>query len=228
MSRIVAPGLTARTALTALTAGRSSQRDVDAFSAGAELRDRITWRRRASAGPRAARSTGAAPRAGCVELDRQHFGDRRAGPAAFGKRPAAAEHQQAAAALADEVGQHPELIGRERRGLDAAEDDRAIREQLFARLREAADQLVGAADVEPQVLVFGRPLQDDDLQVLVVLDGAADELHFEARLALEVEHLLAAVGDLDERVAHVVLRDLFVGLRRNLEPEQPRRRRRWR
>ena len=79
--------------------------------------------------------------------DRQHFADRRAAPAAFGERSAAAEHQQAAAALADEVGEHAQLLGRERRRFDAAEDDRAVREQLLARLREAADQLVGVADV---------------------------------------------------------------------------------
>ena len=66
-----------------------------------------------------------------------------------------------------------------------------------------------------QVLVLGRALQDDDLQVLVVLDRAADELHLEPRLAFEVEDLLAPVVHLDERVARVVLRDLLAVLRRH-------------
>ena len=72
-----------------------------------------------------------------LDDDRQHLADRRAAPAALGKRAPSAEHQQPAAALVDEVGEHAELLGREGRGLDAAEDDRAIGEQLFARLREA-------------------------------------------------------------------------------------------
>ena len=36
---------------------------------------------------------------------------------------ASAEHQQAAAALVDEVGEHAQLLGRERRRFDAAEND---------------------------------------------------------------------------------------------------------
>ena len=179
---------------------------------------------------RCVKYSGAFPRAGGlgVEFDRQHFGDRRPGPSAFGERSPAAEHQQAAAALADEVGEHPQLLGRERRRFDAAEDQRAVLEQLVARLREAADQLFGAADVLPVVLVLGGAQQADDLQVLVVLHGAADELVLGPRLALDVERLLDAVHHLDERVAVVVLRDLLVALSRDLEAEDARTRHRRR
>ena len=65
---------------------------------------------------------------------------------------------------------------------------------------------------------------DDHQQVLVVGDGAAQELHLEARLALEVEDPLALVAHVDQRLAHVVLRDDLAFLRRHAELEQPRTR----
>src|SRR3970282_190445 len=102
------------------------------------------------------------------------------------ERARAAEHDQAAAALLDEVRDHAELIAGERARLDAAEDQAAIREQLFARLREAAEQVLGIVHVDPEVLVVGGALERDDLEVQIVGDGAADELHLEPRLALEV------------------------------------------
>ena len=46
----------------------------------------------------------------CLELDGQHLGDRRAGPAALCERPPATQHEQATAALAHEVGEHAQLI----------------------------------------------------------------------------------------------------------------------
>ena len=104
-----------------------------------------------------------------LEDDRQHVGDRRAGVAALRERARAAEHQQPAAALLDEVRDHPQLVAGERAGLDAAENQAAVREQLLARLREAAEQLIGIVDAEAQVLVVGGALQRDQLQVLVVL-----------------------------------------------------------
>ncbi len=159
-----------------------------------------------------------------VEHDRQHFAHGRAGPAAFGKRSASAEHQQAAAALVHEVGNHPELVGRERRGFDAAENQAAILEQLLARLREAAHHFIRRRHVAAEVFVLGGPLQQDDADVLVVLDGAQDELRFGARLALVIEHLLAPVAHFEQRVTRVVLRDFLAVLRRDAEAEQPRAR----
>jgi len=70
-------------------------------------------------------------RAVCFNVHRQHFGKRRAGPSAFRKRPAPAEHDQAAAALADEIGEHAQLFGRERGRFDAAEDNGVILEQIL-------------------------------------------------------------------------------------------------
>ena len=157
-----------------------------------------------------------------VELDRQHFGDRRAGPTAFGEGAAAAEHQQAAAALVHEVGEHPELLGREGRRFDAAEDDRAIGKQLFAGLGKSADQLLGTADAQPQVLVLRRSLQHGHEEIGVVLDGAPQKFHFEARLALHVKHALLPVEDLDEGIARVVLGHLLAALRLDLELEESR------
>src|SRR5207245_2922055 len=87
-----------------------------------------------------------------VELNRQHLGDRRSRPTAFGERSPAAEHQQAAAAFTDVVGEHPQLLGRKGGRLDAAENHRAIGEQLLARRRTPADQFVGAADVTRTVV----------------------------------------------------------------------------
>ena len=157
-----------------------------------------------------------------ADHDGQHVGDRCAGVAALGERPPAAEHQQASAAVVDEVGDHAELIGREVVRLDAAEDETAVLEQLGAGARKAAGQIVRAVDIEPHELVLGGPLQDGDLQVLVVLDRPAQELDLETRLALEVENLVAPIVDRDQRLADVVLRHHLALLRRDPEGEEPR------
>src|SRR6185503_7634654 len=122
-----------------------------------------------------------------INKERQRVGHRRAAVPAFAERAGAAEHQQAAAAAIDEVRDHLQLIGAEGGRLDTAENQPLEREQLVARLREAAEQLVRRVHVETEELVVRRALQRDDLQVLVVGHGAADELHLRARLALEVE-----------------------------------------
>ena len=134
----------------------------------------------------------------------------------------AAEHQQAAAAAIDELRDHLQLIAGERAGLDAAENQAAIREQLFARLREAGDELVGVVDAEAHVLVVGRPLQRDQQQVGIVVHRAADELHLGPRLALEVENLLPPVAHVDHGLARVVLGDQLAVLRRDAEAEHAR------
>ena len=102
--------------------------------------------------------------------------------------------------------------------------ERAIREQLLARLREPGDELVGIVDAQPDVLVVGRALQHDEQQVRIVLHGAADEAHLGARLALEVENLLRAIAHVDHRLARVVLGDQLAVLRRDPEAEHPRAR----
>ena len=69
-----------------------------------------------------------------VELNGQRVRQRRPHPAAFTKRPSAAEHEQAAAAHIDELLEQPLLFGRETSGFHAAEDQTAVPEQLGACL----------------------------------------------------------------------------------------------
>ncbi len=200
---MVAPGFTASTLFTVVSSGSSGQRAAEASSVAA-ICD-TAWPLPARVGRTARRVSGGSAAAAWREHDRQRVAERRAGEAAFAEGARAAEHQQPAAAPVDELGQHGELVAREGRRLDAAEHEAAVLEELVARLREAADQLLGVVDLEPQVLVVGRALQHDELQLLVVGDRAPQELHLEARLALEVENLLAPVAHVDEHVARVVL-----------------------
>ena len=100
--------------------------------------------------------------------------------------------------------------------------ERAIGEQLLARLRKAGDQLVGAIDAQPQVLVVGGADQAGDDDVVAFGNGAADELVFEARLAFEVENLLLAIAHVDQRFARVVLGDQLARLRRHAEAQHAR------
>ena len=77
---------------------------------------------------------------------------------------------------------------------------------------------------EAHELVVRGALQRDDLQVLVVGDGAAQELHLEARLAFEVEDLLARVADVrssDSRTLFCVTTSPSCGATRNLNSRGP-------
>ena len=98
----------------------------------------------------------------------------------------------------------------------------AVGEQLVARLGKRAGELLRRVEQEPVVLVVRRPQERDDLQVLVLVDGAVQELQLVARLAFEVQDLLGAIVDVDERLALVVLRDELAGPRRDPEPEHAR------
>ena len=160
--------------------------------------------------------------AATLERHRQHLRDRRSDVAALPERTRTTDHQETATATIDEVRNHPQLVAGERARLDAAEHEAAVAEQLLARLRKSADQLVLVVDADAQVLVVGRPLQGHELQVLVIGHRAPDELHLEARLALEVQNLLFQVAHVDERLARIVLRDELARLRRHAESEQPR------
>ena len=207
LSSTVAPGFTARMVLTLVNPGMSVQRAVEAASVAGDLRDavRLAGARRLHAQPRDRHGVERAR--GPLDRDRQRVGDRRSRVAAFGERARPAEHQQPAAAPLDELADHAQLIAGERARFDAAENQAAVGEQLLARLRKAREQLLGIVDVEqPHVLVVRRALQRDDREVLVLVDRAPEELHLRPRLPFVVEHLLAAVGDVDERFARVVLR----------------------
>ena len=71
--------------------------------------------------------------------------------------------------------------------------------------------MIGIVDAEAEVFVVGRPLQRHQPQVGVVLHGATDELQLEARLPFEIEDALGPVADVDQRLAHVVLRHHLAG-----------------
>jgi hypothetical protein len=113
---------------------------------------------------------------------------------------------------------------REERRLRAADHQRAVPVELFARGREAELELGGVAHVEPQELRVGRPLQEHELEVVVVRDRASHELHLPARLALEVEDLLPVPPHVDPHLARVVPVDALPLLRRNAEADALRSR----
>ena len=75
--------------------------------------------------------------AAIVQLHRQHFFERRAGQAALRER-AAAEHEQAAAALGDEVGRHRELRAREEVAFDVRDDQRVVGDTAARAVRGKA------------------------------------------------------------------------------------------
>src|SRR5690606_37186387 len=129
------------------------------------------------------------------QLDGHEVGQRGAGVAAFRERPLAAEEEHAAAALVDELGDHPELFAREETRLDAADDEGAVLEEFLAGDRKPALEFLAVIDVQAEELVLGRPLQNDELQLFVVRDRPTHELDFETRLALEVQDLLTPVAD---------------------------------
>ena len=157
-----------------------------------------------------------------LEVHRQHLGDRSPGPAALGERASAAQHQQSASALTDEVRKHPQLVRRERGGLDTSEDDGAVGEEFFAGLRKAAHDFIRAANVKSQVLVLCRALEDRDGEVRIIGHRAPHELRLGPGFTLHVEDTLASVGHLDHRIPRIVLGDLLAWLRLDPEAEEPR------
>ena len=156
---------------------------------------------------------------GLVEQDREDILERGALVAALGEGAAPAQHEQRAAALAHEVGDHLELAVGEEAGLDRTQDEGAVAVEVFAGGREAFDEFERVVEVAAEELVLGGALQEHDLQVLVGGHGAKHEGYLVARFALEVEDLLGAVADLHDRVQHVVLQDPFALLARDAEGE---------
>src|SRR5690606_16222954 len=107
---------------------------------------------------------------------------------------------------------------------DAAEYDRAIREQLLARGRKPAEQLARAVHVQTHELVRSHPLERDDLKIAVRCNGTSQELELPARLAFEVEDLLPRVAHVNQRFLLVVLEHALVIPNGNTEREPPRTR----
>ena len=186
------------------------------------LRDRRVGRRHLQSGMPQARRRGhrldvervrrvAALRA--LHLHRRQIGEHGARIAALGEARATAQHEQAATAFPHEVADHPQLVAGEERGLDRAEHDGAIAEQLRARRREAVHQFERVIHPQTQVLVLGRAQECHELELLVPLDGAARELELGARFAFHVEHLLATIAHRDHGAPFVVLAHLLAQLR---------------
>ena len=144
LSRSVAPGLGGSAALIVVTSGSCGHRASDAASVSAICVTACSCPAGSAPPSGARRSVGFGRRRPRIDQQRQRVGDRRAAVAALGKRTRAAEHEQPAAALVDEVGDDLELVARERGGFDAAENQAAILEQLLARRREAGRELVRA------------------------------------------------------------------------------------
>ena len=164
-------------------------------------------------------------RVGVGEHHGQHVRDRRARVAAAGEGVASAERQQTAAPLVDEVGDHLQLVAGEEARFHRSQNQAAIGIQLRPGIGEPALQLFSVVDVQAQELVLGGTLQDHQLQIVVIRHRAPQESHLVARLALEVEDLLAPVLDAHQRRLAVVLRDLLVHGHRNAEGVGARARR---
>ena len=95
--------------------------------------------------------------------------------------------------MVHEVGDHLELVAREEARFHGSQHEAAIGEELRAGPREATEELLAVVHVQAQELVVGGPLQDDDLQIVVVRDAATEEADFVAGLTLEVEDLLPPI-----------------------------------
>ena len=192
-------------------------------------------------------------RGGTGEVDRQQVADRRPVVLAVGERVGAAEHQEPAAADADEVPQQGELVRREEAGLDVVEDDRVVAVELVGGLREAVpqldlveraepdqDRLVGALGglgvgvveaVEQRAgrpvagglevelrLPAGDPEQADELDLLVVVQGAAEELELPVGPAADVEHAVGPASLVDDDEPAVVGERLLARAGSDLAP----------
>ncbi len=135
--------------LTLVSGGISGQRAADVRLAAGNLRHGMRLARTGRTDGQVHHREFAIRRArNGAEIDRQNVRDRCAGVATFGKGARAADHQQSAAAALDELGDHPQLIARERGRFDVAQDQAAILEQLFAGLRESAEQMLGIVDAD--------------------------------------------------------------------------------
>src|SRR5437870_2373446 len=106
----------------------------------------------------------------------------RLGVTTFAQCITPAQCEQAAAALAHEFGEHAQLITREESGFDAAENDCAILEELFALDRKSTDQLEAVLHAKTQVLAICAPHEANHLKTAVFCYRAPQEGEFRARL----------------------------------------------
>ena len=102
------------------------------------------------------------------------------------------------------------VAGKERR-LNAAENDRAILEQLFALRWKSAHQLQAVAHAESQKLPVRAAHQPDDVKIAVCGHRASQKGEFRSRFAFEVENARRPGPHLEHGVKGVVFGDRFVG-----------------
>jgi hypothetical protein len=121
-----------------------------------------------------------------------------------------AEHEEPASSMIYKVCDHPELVWREMPGLNAAQNQALISEQLGARAWKATNELIRPFEISAIKLVLSSPLEQCDPEVLVVLHAPQQKFDLPAWLAFEIQDLLASIFDHHQRFTHVVLRDHLV------------------
>ena len=96
------------------------------------------------------------------------------------------------------------LLGREVAGVDGAEDQALIAEEIFGARGEAIGEFLRAVDALAVELILGGADDGDNLHHAVVLFGLADELVFPARLALYIKDAARVVAHIDDTSQLVV------------------------
>ncbi len=164
------------------------------------------------AGARSPATVARRPAAALVEFHRQNRFERRAHQPPLRER-AAAGHEQAAAALGDEVGEHRPPIAREGGALDVRHDDGIVGIEIFAPGREACGQRGGTAALRlnqegiAAVDVPALPNDGIDLEPRVGRPGPPDERVLEPGRALDDQQAALAAGRAHHHAACVVLGD---------------------
>ncbi len=138
-ARTTAPGLISPTRLIVWNAGISASRLCSSSFGFSQSNPRLRARPscvRAQAIIRLVR-----PGVGPIEIDGQELANRRAVILAAGERIRATQHQQPAAALADEIPYESQLVRREKSGFEIVKHDRVITVQFVGRLGKTIPQL---------------------------------------------------------------------------------------
>ena len=138
------------------------------------------------------------------KLRRQHLGHDAVRPTAVGEAPPPAEHEEAAAALADKVADPGLLILRQLRSGEAADDERIVGKQRVALLGEALGQLGLTLDPLAVELVGCRAQETGQADRRILLQRPADELVLPARLAFDVENAAPILRHLNRAELGVV------------------------
>ena len=139
------------------------------------------------------------------------------GPASIAQRRAAAEEEDAAAAAIDIFAQEFLLQGREVIGINGADDDARVGEQILGPHRKTVREFIGIADALAVDFVFTGAQHGDDLHRWIVIFGTANEFVFPARLAFDIEDAALCIGDEQGTRDGIVGEVLFAGERLHSE-----------